>query len=402
MISSKDEKNIMYLRYLKMDLPIKQSAFLWGARKTGKSTYLRLKYPYSKRFDLLDSMLEQKFLKSPWEFREEVLKLTEDEFKHPIIVDEVQKVPSIMDEIHWLIENSGAYFILCGSSARKMRRSGVNLLGGRAYGYKFFPLVYPEFKEDFDLLKIFNNGLIPSHYSLSSPKKILQAYIRDYLSLEVKAESLVRNLVGFNRFLDAVAFCHGEMINYSNIAREVGIDATTVKEYFQILEDTLIGYFVYPYRKVANRRIISFVPKFYFFDVGIANRLASNSFDIIKGIEAGKSLEHYIFLELYSYVNLNDLDYKISYWRTHTGIEVDFVAHLKKGLPIPIEVKISETIHKTEFKNMKIFMKEYGVKTGYIICMCDRARRHVFEEGEIIIYPVREFLEDLWAGKIFK
>ena len=328
----------MFARYLKMDLPIKQSAFLWGARKTGKSTYLKLKFPYSKRFDLLDSALEQKFFKAPWEFREEVLKLSKDNFKHPIIVDEVQKVPAIMDEIHWLIENSEAYFILCGSSARKMRRSGVNLLGGRAYGYKFFPLVYPEFKENFDLLRIFNNGLIPSHYLASSPKKILEAYIRDYLSLEIKAESLVRNLVGFNRFLDAVAFCHGEMINYSNIARDVGIDSTTVKEYFQILEDTLLGYFVYPYRKVANRRTISFVPKFYFFDVGVANRLASNSFDITKGIAAGKSLEHYIFLELYAYVALNDLEHDISYWRTHTGIEVDFVAHLKRGLPIPIDV----------------------------------------------------------------
>ena len=391
----------MYIRYLKLDLPEKQSAFLWGARKTGKSTYLKQLYPTAKKFDLLDSRLELQFQKSPWEFRSEVLKLDASALKQPIVVDEVQKVPAIMDEIHWLIENSPAYFILCGSSARKMRRVGVNLLGGRAWGYKFFPLVYPEIKDDFDLLKIFNNGLIPSHYQSSSAKKMIQSYITDYLTTEIKAESLVRNLAAFNRFLESVAFSHGEMINYSNIARDVGVDAATVKEYYQILEDTLVGYFLYPYKKTANRRIISFVPKFYFFDTGIANRLVGNTIAAAKGIEAGRSLEHYIFLELYAYIKLNDLDHKIGYWRTHTGIEVDFVMYLNKGLPIPIEVKISSNIHKTELKNLKIFMSEYGVKTSYIVCMVSAAQRIILDDGnEIIIYPVREFLEELWAGKI--
>ena len=330
-----------------------------------------------------------------------VLLLKPAQFEDPIIVDEVQKVPSIMDEIHWLIENSPAYFILCGSSARKMRKAGVNLLGGRAIGYKFFPLVYPEIKEGFDLLKIFNNGLIPSHYKFLNAKKLLQSYINDYLSSEIKAESLVRNLAGFNRFLESAGFSHGEMINYSNIARDVGIDASTVKEYYQILVDTLIGYFIYPYRKKANRRIISFIPKFYLFDTGLANRLMENTINATKGIEAGRSLEHYIFLELHAYIGLNDLDQAISYWRTHTGIEVDFIIHLKRGTPIPVEVKISENVHNTEFKGLKTFMREYEVNKGYMVCMEERARKIIVDEGEIILLPVEEFLKRLWNKEIF-
>ena len=391
----------MYTRYLKLNLEAQQSAFLWGARKTGKSTYLHEAYPHSVRFDFLNTKAYLKYQKAPWKFREEVLELDKSLLKYPIIVDEVQKVPAVMDEIHWLIENSESYFILCGSSSRKMRRAGVNLLGGRAVRYHFYPLVYPEIKEDFDLLRIFNHGLIPQHYISNNPKHWLRSYIEEYLTSEIKAEGLVRNLAAFNRFLDSVAFSHGEMLNYSNIAREVAIDSVTVKEYYQILEDTLVGYFVYPYRKKANRRIISSIPKFYLFDVGLANRLKGCSLEETRGIEAGRSLEHYVFLELLAYINLNIFDHKVSYWRTHTQLEVDFVVHLKTGLPIPIEVKISENIHKTELSGMKAFMEEYGVKEGYIVCMEEVARKIICDAGEIIILPIREFLKRLWDRKIF-
>jgi predicted AAA+ superfamily ATPase len=283
-----------------------------------------------------------------------------------------------------------------------MRRRGVNMLGGRAIGYNFFPFVYPEIKDDFDLLLIFNHGLIPSHYTSPIAKRLLQSYINDYLSSEIKAESLTRNLAAFNRFLDSITFSHGEMINYSNIARDVGISADTVKEYYNILEDTLIGYLIYPYSKKASRRIISFVPKFYLFDVGVANRLIRNTINGLQGAEAGRSLEHYIFLELYAYIHLNHLDHAIEYWRTHTGIEVDFIISDGHNPPIPVEVKISSNVHVTDMKGLKIFMSEYGVKMGYMVSMENSIRTIDIDHGKIIIYPVRDFLDHLWSGDLVK
>lgn len=392
----------MYNRYLNMALPEKQSAFLWGARKTGKSTYLKKAFPNSYRFNFLNTDLYFTFDKAPWLFREEVLSLSQKYLDHHIIVDEVQKVPAVMDEIHFMIEEHKLSFIMCGSSSRKMRAAGVNLLGGRAWKYSFFPLAYPEIKENFDLLTIFNNGLIPSHFEMKDATRSLNAYIIEYLASEIKAEGLVRNLASFNRFLESIAFCHGEMLNYSNIARDVGVSSMTVKEYYQVLEDTLIGYFVQPYYKKASRRTISSIPKFYLFDVGVANRIKKTRLETLNGAEAGKSLEHYIFLELLAYIKLNSLDQRIDYWRTHTGIEVDFILNCSTLNPIPVEVKISHNLHHTELKGLKTFMKEYNVKKGYLVCMVDRARKHTIEEGEIIIYPVKEFLEDLWDGKIFK
>ena len=393
----------MYQRYLKLDLEPGESAFLWGARKTGKSTYLSFTYPDSARIDFLNGFKYLEYTKAPWKLREDILNLPPAFLKHPIIIDEVQKVPTVMDEIHLMIETYKLSFILCGSSTRKMRAPGVNLLGGRALKYHFYPLVYPEIKDDFDLLRIFNNGLIPQHYPSNKARRYILSYINDYLINEVHAESLVQDLPTFTRFFDAVGFSHGEMINYANIARDAGVSAITVKAHYQILVETLVGYLVEPYSKSIGRDIISSIPKFYFFDVGIATKLSKTIITATEGAAAGRVLEHYIFLELYAYTKLNMLDHKISYWRTHSGIEVDFVAHLKQGLPVPIEVKISSHIHKTELKNLKIFMKEYGVKTGYIVCMETTAKRIILEDGsEIITYPVREFLENLWSGKILK
>lgn len=390
----------MYQRHLRINLKKKQSAFLWGARKTGKSTYLKKLFPNSIRFDFLDTKLLVKYSKEPWKLREEILYFDEKKIKSPFILDEVQKIPAIMDEIHWLIENTNYSFILCGSSTRNMRKTGVNLLGGRALKYNFYPLAYPEIKEDFDIIRIFNNGLIPSHYASQNPKHILNSYIEDYLSNEIRSESMVRNLSAFSRFLSSLPFSHGEMINYSNIARDVGIDANTVKSYYQILEDTLTGYFLYPYTKKASRRIISSNPKFYLFDVGVAGRLMGRNIEDTRGIEAGRALEHYIFMELNAYLGLNLLDYKLNYWRTHNGLEVDFIANMIGRDPIPIEVKISNNLHKKDYNGMNAFISEYNVEKGYIICMEDSPRKVECDGKSIIVLPVREFLEKLWNGEI--
>jgi len=394
----------MYSRYLKLNLAQSCSAFLWGARKTGKSTYLSMAYPDAVRVDLLDTKLSLEYSKEPWRLREEILRIDKSKLSEPIIIDEIQKVPGLLDEIHWLIEKAGCHFILCGSSARQMKKVGVNMLGGRALKYNFYPLVYPEIKEHFDLVRIFNNGLIPLHFSENNQTRCrhaLQSYIEDYLTHEIKAEGLVRNLTMFNRFLDSIVFSHGEMLNYSNTARDVGVDSKTVKGYYQILEDTLMGYFVYPYYRKVNRTIISSVPKFYLFDVGLANRLMRRSFEEAVGAEAGRSLEHYIYLELVAYIGLNHLDHKISYWRTSSGIEVDFIVHERIDMPIPFEIKISSNLHKTELKGMLAFMREHSVRKGYIVCMESRTRKVQLGDCEIIIYPLVEFLEDLWEKKLF-
>lgn len=395
----------MYNRYLRLSLEKKQTAFLWGARKTGKSTYLKELYPNSIYYDLLKTDLQLRYLKKPSNLREEILGFRKDKLTLPIIIDEIQKVPALLDEIHWLIENTDSYFILCGSSTRKLRVAGTNLLGGRAIKYNFYPLIYPEIREDFDLSRIFNNGLIPLHFINSNPRKLLKAYIEDYLTNEIRVEGLVRNITAFGRFMDSTAFSHGELLNYSNIARDCGIDAKTVKEYYQILIDTLVGYLIYPYNKKINREIISSVPKFYFFDVGVANNITQRQFtqgqaSNIKGPEAGKALEHYVFTELKAYIGLNDLDYRINYWRTKTGLEVDFIVSTIHGKVIPIEIKISSNVHNSELRGIKSFMKEHQINKGYVVCLEERLRKIIGEMQEIAVIPLQQFLEKLWNHEI--
>src|SRR4030042_1771047 len=261
---------------LDIRLPQGQSAFLWGPRKTGKSTYLKEKFPESPYYDFLKTDLVLEFSKRPSLLREQILAKDPAVLRSPIILDEVQKVPHILDEVHWLIENKGLSFILCGSSARKLKRGKANLLGGRAWRYEMFPLVSPELGA-LDLLKSLNRGLIPDHYLKENYRKSLSGYVRDYLKEEVFNEGLTRNIPAFARFFDAVGYAHGEMINYSNIARDAGVDSKTVKEYYQILADTLLGRLIEPFKKRPARQIIMKAPKFYLFDVGVAGFLAKRS-----------------------------------------------------------------------------------------------------------------------------
>ena len=396
----------MYHRILKINLPKKQSAFLWGARKTGKSTYLKKHFPNSIYYDLLKSDLYFNLSKQPFRLREEIVALFSSDnqavLENPIIIDEVQKIPQLLNEIHWLIENTEAKFILCGSSARKLRQGGVNLLGGRAWGYNFYPLVYPEIS-DFNLLKIFNFGAIPSHYNSSNSTKSLKAYVQDYLKLEIQSEGLVRNLPAFAKFLDSIGFNNGEMVNYTNIARDCGIDAKTVKEYYQILIDTLLGYYIFPFKKQASRNIILSTPKFYLFDVGVANYISKNNILSLKGTAAGKSLEHYIFLELLAYRGINDLDFTIDYWRTKAGLEIDFVLSTHNKILAAIEVKISSKIDKIDLKALIVFAEEQDIKLLYMVSLESRARKVVINQTtEILILPYQEFLKKLWEGNLIE
>jgi predicted AAA+ superfamily ATPase len=390
-----------YKRYLKLDVEPRQSIFLWGARKTGKSTYLKSLYPNSVYYDLLKTDLLMRYEKHPYLIREEILTLPPEKLTFPIIIDEIQKVPALLDEVHWLIENTDAYFVLCGSSSRKLKQQGTNLLGGRATKYHFYPLVYPEYQHEFNLLKIFNHGLIPSHFVAQNPRKLLQTYISDYLNNEIRAEGYVRNIAGFGRFLDSTLFSHGQTLNYSNIARDCSVDSKTVKEYYQILVDTLVGYLIYPYTKRISRNIISHAPKFYYFDVGIINRMRKKHFDDLNGAEAGQAFEHFVMTELIAFLNLTDSDYNLYYWRTNTKLEIDFILSDHFSLPIPIEVKSSKLVHKTELATMKAFMYEHDVIKGYVVCLEENMRKVSLDNGkEILIMPIKDFLSYLWQGKI--
>jgi predicted AAA+ superfamily ATPase len=365
-----------------------ESAFLWGARQTGKSTLLNYLYPKSVKFDLLKTDEFERFQRNPSLLRQI---LEAETPSRPIIIDEVQKIPSLLNEVHWLIENLGIQFILSGSSPRKILRTEGNLLGGRALRYELYPLVSAEIPS-FDLLKAINFGLLPKIYQSSSPRKLLSAYIGSYLRDELLAEARVRNISSFSQFLEAAAFSNGEMVNYSNIASECGVSNPTVRSYFQILEDTLTGRFVPSYQKNPKRRVI-LAPKFYFFDVGIANYLLKRD-QIQMGSEAfGKAFEHFIYQELYAHSRYTDLNYTVSYWRTTSQLEVDFILGSNE---VAIEVKSTEMATNRHLKGLKSFAEEYSVKK-LIMVTNDPYPRKV---NNILILPWHVFLQKLWGGEI--
>ena len=381
-------------RILNIDLPPRQSAFLWGPRKTGKSTYLKMRFPHSLVYDFLQTDLFLEFSKKPSLLRERLLAKDDNILKYPIILDEVQKVPQILDEVHWLIENKGLRFILCGSSARKLKRGKANLLGGRAWRYEMFPLVTTEL-ENIDLLRILNRGMIPDHYMQASYKKVLKAYTQDYLKEEVFDEGLTRNIPAFSRFFDAMAYSHGELTNYSNIARECGVDSKTVKEYYQILSDTLLGTMIEPFKRRQNRQVIIRAAKFYLFDVGVAGAITKRSIEEERGESFGKAFEHFIFMEIAAHDSYNELDYEINFWRTKSGLEVDFVLG---GGEVAIEVKGTTYVEKRDLRPLIAFVEEYSPRKALVVCNEREERVH----GKIQIMPYRAFLHDLWDGKIIQ
>lgn len=378
----------MYIRKQTFSETGKESTFLWGARQTGKSTLLKALYPDSLYFDLLLFDVYERLQRNPAILRETVLAAT---CSTPVIIDEIQRIPALLNEIHWLIANRNVQFILSGSSPRKIVRSGANLLGGRAIHHELYPLIYKEIP-DFDLLRALNHGLLPRHYLSNHPSRLIGAYIGSYLKDEILAEAKIRNIHAFSRFLEIAAFSNGEIVNYTNIAAECGVSAPTIKEYFQILEDTLIGRFLPSYRKKPKRRVIQ-APKFFYFDVAIANHFLKRK-SIEFGSESfGHAFEHFICHELYSHSMYTGLQYPISYWRTASQLEIDFVLGDNE---VAIEVKGSQQINARHLKGLKSFAEEYNVRK-LILVSNDPFLRQM---GNITAMPWNLFLDKLWGGEI--
>ncbi len=379
-------------RTLNIDLPKGQSAFLWGPRKTGKSTFLKKRFPKSLVYDFLKTDLFFEFSKHPDHMRQQLLAQNPETLAEPVILDEVQKIPRILDEVHWLMENAGISFILCGSSARKLKRGQANLLGGRAWRYEMFPLTTNEIG-DMDLKRTLNSGTIPIHYLQPQYKRSLTAYVHDYLKEEVFDEGLIRNVPAFSRFFDAMGYSHGQLTNYSNIARDCGVDSKTVKEYYQILVDTLLGTMVEPFKRKQGRQVISRAPKFYLFDVGVATTITKQRINEEKGEWFGQAFEHFIFTELNAHRSYSELLYDIHFWRTKTGLEVDFI--LNSG-EVAIEVKGTDRVDPRDLKPLMTFMEEYTPRHAYVVCN-EKTKR---TQKGITIIPWKEFLQDLWKGAI--
>ena len=376
-------------RYLTLSDANEDSVFFFGARQTGKTTLLKQLFPSARYYDLLKSNEFERLSRSPYLLREELQDCLENEL---VIIDEIQKLPVLLDEVHWLIVNCNLRFILTGSSARKLRRTGVNLLGGRALVNYLFPLVSAELN-DFDLNRALNNGMIPRHYLITDASKRLAGYVGVYLQTEIIQEALVRNLPSFNRFLEAAALTDGEMVVYSNIAADCGVSTVTVKSYFEILADTLFGFYVPAYTKTIKRKLIQ-APKFYLFDVGVTNYLLKRGHLKQGSPEYGHAFEHFIIQELRAYLGYNGKQDALSYWRTGSGIEIDAVLG---DAEVGLEIKSSTEVKGHQLKGLLSFGQDYPNARLIIVSLDLNPRR----KDNIEIMPYKDFLKELWLGKIY-
>ena len=371
-------------RALTIDLPKNRSAFLWGPRKTGKTYWLRQTFPEHVRIDLLQTDVFGEYAARPSLLRERYQ-------DHPkmIIIDEVQMVPDLLHEVHWLIENRGSSFLMTGSSARKLRRKHANLLGGRAWRYTMHPLTFLE-TQGFDLEGAMVSGLLPPHFLSPDPIRDLRSYVADYLKEEIAAEAAVQSIPAFSEFLRVAALTSGELLNYTNVAREAGVSAKVVRSYFQILEDTLLGFRVASWRKSKTRRMIE-TEKFYLFDVGVANYLGRRT--PREGTpEFGQAFEQYILMELKAYQAYRNPELDIRYWRTSTGMEVDFILG---EMDVALEIKGARRAHEGDLKGLTALLTDHKVKHPLLISL-EREPRKI--GAKVRALPWEVFLRELWSG----
>lgn len=378
----------MYHRIFDVENRLDEAMFLFGARQTGKSTLLKERFPKAIYIDLLKSDVRNRFKQHPEEFRESLLRYPPETL---VIVDEIQKVPDLLDEVHWLMVEKGLWFILSGSSARKIKKSGANNLGGRAIPETLFPLVSAEIP-DFDIERAVQNGMIPRHYMVANARNRMRAYIDLYVKEEIIEEALVQNVDEFIRFMEVAAIMDGEILNYENVASDCGVSANTVKAYYKILVDTLLGFEVPAYRKVIKRKLYK-SPRFYYFDIGIANHLTKRYQLAPKTPEYGHAFEHLIIQEIVAYLAYTNSDEELTYWHTYENIEVDAIIGDAR---VAIEIKSTDHVDHGDKKGIMEFAKEHP-NAKQILVSRDRISRR---SGNVDLYYVTNFFKALWAGEI--
>jgi uncharacterized protein len=378
----------MYKRALDLREIIKhKSLFLFGPRQTGKSTLVRQSFPNAAYYDLLEADTFRELSARP-----EYLRQTLSPQQSLVIVDEVQKLPALLNEIQLMIDrNKDLRFILTGSSARKLKRGAANLLGGRAWICRLHPLVSAEIGEP-RLLDRLNRGSLPAVIDSDRYEEDLKAYVGTYLREEIQAEALIRSIENFSRFLEIAGLTSGEQINFTAVASDAGVPPRTVREHYQILEDTLIGHQLPAYQKTSKRKPVA-TAKFFLFDVGVANTLKRIPAVEERSDAYGRALEHLIFLELRSYLDYHRLDHDLTYWRSRSQFEVDFLV----GDQIGIEVKSKVRVSSRDYKGLHALSEEVPLKRKIVICGEKLLRRD--DDGTEIMPPTL-FLNDLWSGKI--
>ncbi len=364
----------------------KKSCFLFGPRQCGKSSLVRETMPDAHVFNLLSGDTFTRLARNP-NYIEETCR---DE--RPIVIDEIQKMPTLLDEVHRLIEEKGKRFLLTGSSARKLRKGGVNLLGGRARIRNLHPFSASELGDQFDLDRAINVGLVPGIWFSDEPEEDLAGYISLYLEQEIMQEGATRNLPAFSRFLEVAALSSGEQINYQAIASDAQIPRSTVQEYFKILKDTLLAREVPIWRKGRSRKTVE-TAKFYLFDTGVTRRLSGRR-ELVRGTpEYGHAFESWIMHEITSYADTFRRDAEISYWRTRTNLEVDFVVNGD----VAIEAKTTRNAARDDLKGLRAIGDEGEFR--HRILVADELRPR--EVDGISILPWREFIGRMWDGELF-
>lgn len=372
------------------DLSKKESFFLFGPRGTGKSTLMQnsFKAEHTLYLDLLDPELEDQFLRAPEEFKQLVEALP-DHITH-VLIDEIQKTPKLLNVVHQLIEKKKKIFGMSGSSARKLKRGAANLLAGRAWVYHLYPFSFLELGKKFNLSDALHYGTLPKIIELNTTEekeKFLTSYAHTYLKEEVWTEQFIRKLDPFRRFLEVSAQCNGKIINMQNIANDVGVDAKTVKQYFEILEDTMIGFFLEPFSNSFRKRL-SQKPKFYYFDTGITRALARQlSLSLNLGTSAyGEAFEHYIILECLRLANYFKPEFRFSYLQTKDGAEVDLVIERPGQTILFIEIKSSKHVPDVQLNTLKKLAEDF--KNCEAICFSNE--KFARKIDDIIIYPWQE------------
>jgi predicted AAA+ superfamily ATPase len=373
-------------RLLDLRLPPRQSAFLWGPRRVGKSYWIGQHHSGAPLIDLLKSDVYAEYASRPALLRERFAGSSQP----LVVIDEVQKVPALLDEVHWLIENTTLSFLLTGSSARKLRRGHANLLAGRAWRRQMTPLSLLEV-DHLDVERIMVSGLVPPHFLSTDPLEDLRAYVGDYLKDEIAAQALAQNIPAFAEFLRVAAITTSELLNYTNVARESGVSAKIVRGYFSILEETYLGFRLSPWRRAKTRRLIE-TEKFYLFDVGVSNYLARRQ-PRLGSSEFGKSFEHYILMELKAYQAYRQPDLDLYFWRTAGGHEVDFILG---DLDVAIEVK-GGRVHEGDFSGLRALGQEHRVRRSIVVSL-EREPRTA--QGGIEVLPWETFLRQLWGAEL--